>query len=82
MAECLKSRPAVPHHLLFIWSAYAALRTDRQIGIEHGPIMFSSIDRYADRYGIASVDDFDRFLKLIRAMDATERGFKPGGTNG
>lgn len=34
-----------------------------------GPIPFTSIDRYAARYGIVAVDDFDAFRELIRAMD-------------
>lgn len=34
-----------------------------------GPIPFGAIDRYADRYGIAGVDEFDSFRELIRAMD-------------
>lgn len=32
-----------------------------------GPIPFEAIDRYAARYGI---DDFERFHRLIQAMDA------------
>lgn len=34
-----------------------------------GPIPFGAIDRYADRYGIEGVDEFDAFRELIRAMD-------------
>ena len=29
------------------------------------------MDRYAERYGIASGDDFERFATLIRRMDRT-----------
>lgn len=47
--------------------AFDDLSTDRAV-TQAGPlaIPFTSIDRYAERYDI---DDFDRFLELIRAMD-------------
>lgn len=35
-----------------------------------GPIPYSSIDIYATRYGIESIDEFDRFKSLIRRVDA------------
>lgn len=35
-----------------------------------GPIPFSSLDRYADRYGIDDGEEFDRFRASIRRMDA------------
>jgi hypothetical protein len=34
-----------------------------------GPIPFTSIDRYASRFGVVAVDDFNAFRELIRAMD-------------
>lgn len=34
-----------------------------------GMIPFGAIDRYADRYEIATGDDFEEFHRLIRAMD-------------
>ena len=55
-------------HLLFEWIAFGALSTDRQIGMDRGPIPWASIDRYAVRYSVES-DDFDRFCHLIREMD-------------
>lgn len=42
---------------------------DRQVGFGEGPIPFSSIDRYASRYGIDDIDDFDAFLSMIRDLD-------------
>jgi hypothetical protein len=35
-----------------------------------GRIPFTAIDRYARRYGISEVDEFDRLKAVIRAMDA------------
>lgn len=66
----------VQEHLNSVWRAYHALRTDRQVGMDMGPIMFSSIDRYARRYSIDDLDEFERFMALIRALDHAERSFK------
>lgn len=46
------------------------------MGMDKGPILFSSIDVYASRYGIVDVDEFDAFLRMIRAMDDAELSFK------
>jgi hypothetical protein len=42
-----------------------------------GSIQWSSIDRYAERYGICR-DDFDRFASLINAMDGVYRDYHKG----
>lgn len=36
--------------------------------MDRGPIPWSSIDRFAERYGFIG-DDFDRLCFLIRSMD-------------
>jgi hypothetical protein len=46
------------------------LNGERQIGMGVGPIPFSAIDRYAQRYGITDLDRFDRFLLIIKALDS------------
>ncbi|WP_371346465.1 hypothetical protein [Ancylobacter sp. IITR112] len=67
----MRSKPALTENLLPVWNAFWALSTDRQIGFGGvGPIQFSSVDRYAIRYGIDGIDEFDRFTSLIRAMDS------------
>lgn len=66
----MRDKPVIEAHLLPAWRAFQSLSSDRQIGFGCvGPIQFSSLDRYATRYGIDSVDEFDRFTTLIRAMD-------------
>jgi hypothetical protein len=54
---------------MFEWDAFAALSTDRPVGLDRGAIPWSSIDRYARRFGIEG-DAFERFARLIRSMDA------------
>lgn len=54
----------------FVYRAFWELSTDRQVGMGLGGIPWSSINAYAERYGIASIDDFDHFASLIRATDA------------
>lgn len=34
-----------------------------------GPIPWSAIDRYAERYGIDDLDEFERFRRFIRGQD-------------
>ena len=56
--------------LYFYADAFWRLNNDRQLGAGLGPISFLSIDAYGRRYGIDDLDEFDRFLSIIRAMDA------------
>ncbi len=65
----LEKKPTLPDHLQFTWRAYWALSSDRHIGMAEGPIPWSAMDRYAIRYGIVSMDDFDFFTLLLKAMD-------------
>lgn len=67
--KALAERPAVHPHLEFEWRAFWALLSDRPSG-PHSAVPFSSIDRYAARYGIDGADDFDRFRDLLAAMNA------------
>lgn len=34
-----------------------------------GSIPWAAIERYADRYGIHDLDEFERFVRMIRAQD-------------
>jgi len=63
------SRVELPSYLGFEASAFRELSTDRPVGFERGAIPWRSIDAYAARYGLIG-DDFDRFVRVIRAMDA------------
>lgn len=69
--QALNSRPQIEPYQQFVWSAFWDLVSDRQIGMGGvGPIQFSSIDRYARRFGVTDPDQFRRFLRVIRALDA------------
>lgn len=61
-----------PHdHLLPVWRAFWALNGDRQIGMGGcGPIYWSAINAYAQRYGPHGIDEFEWFEGLIRTLDA------------
>lgn len=67
--KALQDRPEVFEHLSFVWSAWWELHTDRPMGMSVGPIPFTAISAFADRYGVAELDAFDTFRELIRAMD-------------
>lgn len=60
-----------PHLLIgldFYWRAFWECASDRVIGMAEGPIPWSSIDRWALRYGVEG-DDFERLVLIIKVMD-------------
>lgn len=65
---CVESKVDLFDHLVFEWSAFAALSTDRTVGMDRGPIPWRSINEFAQRYNIVG-DDFERLSRLVRAMD-------------
>jgi len=66
---CVANTLELPSHLSFEALAFRELSTDRPVGLDRGAIPWRSIDAYAARYGLVG-DDFDRFVRIIRAMDA------------
>lgn len=71
MPKALEDRPEIDAHLQFVWGAFWTLHADRQVGMSGPlPIQFASIDRYAARYRIEDIDEFDRLADIIAAMDA------------
>jgi hypothetical protein len=75
LPQALADKPEIPVHLAFVWRAFGDLAGDRQLGAAGmvGPLMFTAIDRYAERHGITDPDSFDRFVLLLRAMDDAYR---------
>lgn len=53
----------------WVLRAFWELSTERQSGFGAGPIPFSAVMRWAERYGPTDLDPFDDFLHLIREMD-------------
>ncbi len=74
--EVLPEEPKVKPHLTFYWDAFWELGADRHTGFSLGRIPFLAIDRFAGRYGIVELDEFDRFKSLIRGLDAAFRTFE------
>ncbi|RAI44703.1 phage tail assembly chaperone [Rhodoplanes roseus] len=62
-------RPVLPPGAAMVWDAFTTLSSDRSVGMGEGPIPFASIDRWAVRYGIDDLDEFDRFAALVQALD-------------
>lgn len=52
------------------WIAFFDLKDDRSVGFGIGGIPFMALHFHAERAGIVDPDDFERFVRLIRAMDA------------
>lgn len=58
--------------MIGVWEAYGMIDRDRPpcgMGGGFTSIPFSSICAYADRFGIDDVAEFERFARLIIAMD-------------
>ena len=53
----------------FYLEAFGELQTERPIGMAAGQIPWYSVLIYAEHHGVDDPDEFDRFLKLIRAME-------------
>ena len=64
------ARPMVRATAAPIWDAFNVLSEDRPVGFGEGPIPFTAIDRYAERYGITDLDAFENFRSLIRSIDS------------
>lgn len=62
-------RPELPEEFVFYWQAFWDLGTDRPTGMAEGRIPFSAIDRFADRYGIVDLDEFEHFKAIISEID-------------
>lgn len=71
----MQTRVDVLDELKSDWHAYFALSTDRPSGLAQGAIPWSSLDRYAQRFGIIG-DEFDRFVSVMRAMDVAFLDYK------
>ena len=72
--EVLDDCPRVYNDLASIWTAFSVLSECRSyvstgFGATPGPIPYEALDRYAERHGPHSYDEFLRFQQLIRAMD-------------
>lgn len=67
----MADRPELWPHLTLYSEAFGDLSSERPLGAMGGcgSISWSAIDRYAERYGIDDLDDFERFRRMIRAQD-------------
>lgn len=71
MPRALQDRPTIEERHQHLWQAFWLLNSDR--GMSFGgplPIPFSSLDRYAARYGIADIDEFEQLVDVIGTMDS------------
>ena len=66
--KALRDRPVLQDHLRFEWDAFWTLLSDRPAG-HSTRIPFTAIDRYADRYGLETLDAFERFRSLMTQMN-------------
>jgi hypothetical protein len=73
--QALDNRPTVYPDNRWIHEAFNLLNNSRPFipagmgGAAPAPIPFEALDRFAARFGPHSVDDFERFVNLVTAMD-------------
>lgn len=82
--KALEERPIIKDGLEFYIQAYVELIYDRQAGMTVGYIPWHIIKTYAEHHGITCPNEFDKFLRYIRALENTQRKFdeKKVTTNG
>lgn len=79
----LVAQPEIPEHLSFFWGAFWALNGDRPLGFGlPGPIAWIAIDRFAERAGIEGAEQFERLVRLVRALDGEWRSFMAAAMKG
>jgi hypothetical protein len=61
--------PELLEECRFVYAAFHELVNDRQVGFGLGPIPWSAIDAYARRYGLNDIDEFERFVALVRSAE-------------
>lgn len=66
-------RPLLSDEAEIYHEAFMELSSDRQTGYVAGPIPFTAIDRYAERFGFSDPDEFRTLLDMIRVQDAEFR---------
>ena len=72
--EPIRDAPRLWPHLLEYYTAFIELSTDRTIGMEVGPIPYSSLAMYADRFEF----DVEDFVYILRQMDLAYLGHSKG----
>jgi hypothetical protein len=69
LPEAIANKPDLRLGLRFYFNAFLDLTSDRAIGMAEGPIYWTSIRSYADRFNLDGFE-FDRFVHLVRALDS------------
>jgi hypothetical protein len=69
LPETILNKPELSIGLDVYRKAFWDCSTDRNYGMAEGPIPWSSVSKWAERYGYVG-EEFDRLWYLIRAMDS------------
>jgi hypothetical protein len=80
LPDAIANKPELVLGLEMYWRAFWELSTDRAIGMAEGPIPWSSMNRYAIRYGLHD-EDYDRFVLIIKGMDREYIGYRNAENN-
>lgn len=75
MPSAVENRPVLLPGLDFYFTAYKELRYDCPIGMEIGPIPWSSIQKWGEVHYIRSPDDLAILESHIRSLERADREF-------
>jgi hypothetical protein len=64
----IANAPQLLMGLEMYYEAFTELSTCRQVGMGMGPIPWTAIDRYGDRYGFQG-EGFEYLVRMVRALD-------------
>lgn len=67
--------PKVTGGQLFYYEAFNDLHTTRSCGFDIGPIPWTAISEYANRYQLYDEDEFSLFKNVIREVDVAYMRF-------
>ena len=70
MPARIANAPQLLPGLDFFYIAFLELSTCRDVGMGLGPIPWTAMNAYAERYGLED-DDFAEFTWLLKRLDAT-----------
>lgn len=80
--ERIRNKPRLNPTLAFYLEAHAELDTDRDVAFGFGPIPWSSLNAYAQAYGMTG-EDYEDFMFLVRYVDnAYIKHMQSKGNNG
>lgn len=69
LPDRIANKPVLRVGLEIYWRAFWECSTDRDIGMAEGPIPWSAINAWGQRYGFTG-EEFERLVLILKALDS------------